>query len=222
MLGRAVIAQGNPANVDEVVTFVRDRVVPLVDSLPGSHGLAMWVNRETGMIVVNTAWADEAALVGSNEQVASLRSETLQLLGASEARIEVLEPAVLFQNAPDHPGYWSRATETRAPVDRMEENIGLFSSEVLPAIREIPGFNTIALLVNRNEGRMVANVTYTSREELDASRERAARLREESVTRLGAKVTGVMELEVAIVGIRPGIDLPAQGTPVEFPAHTAG
>src|SRR3954452_22480751 len=116
MLGRAVIAQGHPANVDEVVAFVRDRVVPLVDSLPGSHGLAMWVNRETGMIVVNTAWTDEAGLVGSNEQLASLRSETLQLLGASEARIEVLEPAVLFQNAPDQPGYWSRATETRAPV----------------------------------------------------------------------------------------------------------
>jgi heme-degrading monooxygenase HmoA len=218
MLGRAVIAQGDPAKVDEVVAFVRDRVQPLVDSLPGSHGLGMWANRETGMIVVNSAWEDEAALLASNEQLASLRSEALKLLGAPEARIEVLEPAVMFQNEPDQPGYWSRATETRAPVERMDENIALFTSEVLPAIREIPGFNTIALLVNRDEGRMVANVTYSSREELDASRERAATLREASVTRLGAKVTGVMELEVAIVGIRPGIDLPSQSAPVEFPA----
>jgi hypothetical protein len=222
MLGRAVIAQGNPVKIDEVVAFVRDRVVPLVDSLPGSRGLGMWVNRETGVIVVNSAWEDEAALLGSNEQLASARSEALQLLGASEARIDVLEPAVMFQNAPDQPGYWSRVTETRAPLERMEENIGLFTSEVLPAIREIPGFNTIALLVNRTEGRMVANVTYASREELEASRERAARLREESVTRLGAKVTGVMELELVIAGIRPGIDLPAQGAPVEFPVNTAG
>jgi hypothetical protein len=217
MLGRAVIAQGDPAKVDEVVAFVRDRVQPLVDSLPGSHGLGMWANRETGQIVVNTVWEDEAALIASDAQLAPVRSEALHLLGAPEPRIEILEPAVMFQNTPDQPGYWSRATETRTPVERMEENINLFSSEVLPAIREIEGFNTVALLVNRHEGRSVANVTYTSREELDASRARASRLRHESVTRLGAEVTSVMEFEVAIVGIRPPIDLPAQGQQVEFP-----
>lgn len=220
MLGRAVIAQGSPAKVDEVVAFVRDRIQPLVDSLPGSHGLGMWANRETGQIVVNTVWEDEAALIASDEQLAAVRSEALELFGAPEPRIEILEPAVMFQNMPDQPGYWSRATETRTPVERMEENIGLFTSEVLPAIREIEGFNTVALMVNRREGRTVANVTYTSRAELDASRPRAARLRQESVTRLGAEVTGVMELEVAIVGIRPPIDLPSQGEQVESPTGT--
>jgi len=76
------------------------------------------------------------------------------------------------------------------------------------------------LVVNRGNGRAVSNVTYASKEALIASRQRAARLREESVERLGAEVTNVMELEVAIVGIRPPIDLPAQGRPVQFPSDT--
>jgi hypothetical protein len=218
VLGRAVIAQGDPEKVDEVVAFVRDRVQPLVDSLPGSHGLGMWANRETGVIVVSTAWEDETALNGSDEQLAPVRSEALRLLGAQETRIEILEPAVMFQNAPDQPGYWSRTTETHAPPERMEENILLFTTELLPAIREIPGANTVGLLVNRRNGHAVSSVTYDSKEALDASRERAGRLRVESVVRLGAKVMNVMELEVAIVGIRPPIDLPAQGRPAEFPS----
>lgn len=221
MLGRAVIAQGNPAKVDEVVAFVREQVQPLADSLPGSMGLGMWVNRENGMVLVNSAWEDAATLSASDATMAATRREALQLLGAAEARIEILEPAVIFQDAPNEPGNWTRSTEFTAPVERMDENIALFTSEVLPAIREIPGATTVALLVNRVEGRGVATVTYASRAELDASRGRAATLREQSLTRLGARVTNVLEFEVAIVGIRPGVDLPAQGKPVEFRSGAA-
>jgi hypothetical protein len=221
MLGRAVIAQGDPAKVDEVVAFVRDRVQPTADSLPGSHGLGMWVNRQSGMVVVNSAWEDESALNNSDEQLAPLRREALELLGAMDVRIEIFEPAVMFQKAPDQPGYWSRATETQSPPELVQDNITLFASELLPAIRQIPGANTVGLVVNRSTGRAVSNVTYASKEALIASRQRAARLREESVERLGAEVTNVMELEVAIVGIRPPIDLPAQGRPVQFPIDTS-
>jgi hypothetical protein len=73
--------------------------------------------------------------------------------------------------------------------------------------------------VNRREGKAVSHVTYSSREALNTSRERAARLREDSVERLGAVVTNVMELESVIVGISPAVDLPSQGEPVTFPAQ---
>ena len=219
VLGRAVIAQGNPAKVDEVVAYVRDRVQPLVEAEAGSHGLSMFANRETGMVVVSTSWQDEDALNASDEHLAAVRREALTLLEAPEPRIEIMEPAVIFQNAPDQPGYWSRASETRYPVDRLEEAIATFTTQALPAIRErFEGVNTIALLVNRRTGHSVANVTYTSREALDASRDSAEQLRTESLRRTGAEPANVMELEVAIVGIRPPVDLPSQGGPVEFPA----
>jgi len=211
VLAHAVIAQGDPADVDELVDFVKEQVQPRVDALPGSYGLSLEVNRDTGMIVVGTAWEDESALAGSEKPLAVLRHEALGVLAAKDSRIEILEPAVLLQKAPEDPGCWSRSTETRSPPELVQENITLFSSEVLPAIRQIPGTRTVALLVDRSNGHALSRVVYASKEALIASRERAARLREESVERLGAEVVDVVELEVVIAGIRPAPDLPAQG-----------
>ena len=217
MLGRAVIAQGNPAKVDEVIAFIRERVQPLADAQAGSHGLSMFVNRETGLVLVSSAWEDEAALRSSDAQLEPARRQALALLEAPEPRIEIMQPIIIFQNSRDQVGYWTRASELRFPPDRLDDGIATFRSELLPAIRaRLEGVNSIALMLNRQTGHGVVNVTFTSREALDASREVADQLRSEFVRDTGAEAVGVMEMEVAIVGIRPPIDLPAQGAPVEF------
>jgi len=221
VLGRAVIAQGNPAKIEEVIAYVRDRVVPLVDSQPGSCGLSMFVNRANGMIVVNSAWEDEAALRASDAALAASRQEAIGLLEAPAVEIHVLEPALIVQHEPDRPGFWSRAAEVQHAPEKMDETIAMFRDVALPALRErFPGTNTVALLVNRETGYSVANVTYTSREAMEASREGSAAMRSENLGRAGAQLLNVRELEIAIVGIRPPVDLPAQGQPVEFPSST--
>src|SRR3954447_730113 len=214
MLEQGAIAHGDAAKVDDAIVLVRDRLQPVANGRAGCHGVSMWVNGGAGQVVVSTAWEDESALGAGEEQLSAIRGDVLQLLEAKDARSEVFELAVIVQKRPDEPGFWSRTTETRAPAECMAENIELFTSEVLPAIRQIPGFNTIGLLVNRGEGKAVSNVTYRSREALNTSRERAARLREDSVERLGAVVTNVMELESVIVGIGPDAGLPSQGQPI--------
>jgi len=220
VLGRAVVAQGNPAKVDEVVAFVRDRVQPLVDSLPGSHGLSMFANRETGMIVVNTAWADEAALTASDAELKGVRQEAITLLEAPEVEIHILEPALIFQVGPDQPGYWARAAEVQHAPEKIDETIAMFRDVALPTMRErFAGINTVALLVNRRTGFSVANITYTSREAMEVSRDEADRMRRNNLRAADAELRNVRELEVAIVGIRPPMDLPAQGRPVEFPSE---
>ena len=42
----------------------------MVDSLPGSRGLGMCVNRETGQVVVHGAWEYRAALDASAGHIA--------------------------------------------------------------------------------------------------------------------------------------------------------
>src|SRR4051795_8925012 len=100
VLGRAVIATGDPAKIEEGIAFIRERVQPVVDSLPGSHGLGMWVNRETGQFVVSTVWEDEASLLASDERMSPFRAEGLAMMGAPEARIEIHEPAAFAQTKP--------------------------------------------------------------------------------------------------------------------------
>lgn len=202
MIGRANILQADPSKIDAGIAFVRDRVQPLVDSLPGSRGLGMWVNRETGDVVVNTVWDDRASLDASEGQVTEVRAEAAKVVGATSVRVELGEPVMVWQAAPDQPGYWSRSVEMDVPQDRVEEGIAIFRDEVLPPVQQIPGVNTVVLSVNRDTGHTLLNVTYRSRADLDAARATAETLRAGIVSRLGAGEPTVREMETTIVGIR--------------------
>ncbi len=202
MIGRVNILEADPSKIDEGIAFVRDRVQPLVDSQPGSRGLGMWVNRETGDVVVNTVWEDRAALDASESHVTELRAEAAKVLGATRVRVEIGEPIVVWQAAADQPGYWSRAVEMDVPTDRIEEGIALFRDEILSKVQQIPGVNTVVLSANRDSGHTMLNVTYRGKAELDAARETADNLRVGVVNRLGASEPTVRELETTIVGIR--------------------
>jgi hypothetical protein len=212
MIGRVNILEADPSKIDEGIAFVRDRIQPLVDSLPGSRGLGMWVNRETGDVVVNTVWDDRAALDASESHVTAVRAEAAKVVGAKTVRVEIGEPIVVWQAAADQPGYWSRAVEMDVPADRIEEGMALFRDELLSSVQRIPGVNTVVLSLNRDTGHTMLNVTYRSRAELDAARATADNLRAGVVSRLGAGEPTVRELETTIVGIRGPATIDLAGT----------
>lgn len=202
MIGRVTILEADKDKIDQGISFVRDQVQPLVDSLPGSQGLGMWVNRETGDVVVNTVWQDRESLAASESHVSGVRAEAARVVAAKTVRVEVVEPAVVWQAAADQPGYWSRAVQMDVPVDRIEEAITLFRDEMLAKIKAIPGVNTVVYSADRSTGHTMLNVTYRSKAELDAGREEGKAMRAGVVTRLGAGQPTVRELETIIVGIR--------------------
>ena len=202
MIGRVNILEADPRKIDEGIAFVRDRVKPIVDAEPGSRGLGMWVNRETGDAVVTTVWEDRAALDASESGVAQVRAEAARVVGATGVRVEVAEAAVVWQAGPDLPGYWSRAVEMDVPPARTGEAIDLFRDEMLANVQQLPGVNTVVYLADAGTGHTMLTVTYRSKADLDASRERADALRAGVVRRLGAGEPVVRELETVIVGIR--------------------
>ena len=212
MIGRVNLLEADRNKIDEGIAFIRDRVQPLVDSLPGSRGLGMWVNRETGDVVVNTVWEDRAALEASESQVTGVRAEAARVFGAKTVRVELAEPAVVWQATADQTGYWSRAVEMDVPADRIEEAITLFRDDMLSKVQQIPGVNTVVYSANRDTGHTMLNVTYRSKAELDAGRERGNTLRASVVTRLGAGEPTVRELETTIVGIRGPATIDLTGT----------
>jgi hypothetical protein len=202
VIARVNILQADPARIDAGIAFVRDRVQPVVDAQNGSRGLGMWVNRETGAVVVTTVWEDRAALEASESQVAGLRAEAAGVVGATEVRVELVEPEVMWQVGADQPGFWSRAVEMDVPLPRMQQAITLFRDEILAKIQQIPGVNTIVFSADRETGHTMLTVTYRRRDELAASQETADAMRAGVVGRLGASPPVVRELETVIVGIR--------------------
>lgn len=209
MIGRANILHGDPSKLDDGVAFVRDRVQPAVDQLPGSLGLGMWASRETGVAVVQTVWEDRAALEASEPGVVEMRAEAARVFGGGDVEVMITEPVLIWQAAPDQAGYWTRSVQMTIDPDRMDEGIAICRDEVLPRVQQYEGINTVALLVDREHASSVLNVTYRTREALEATRERAAQLRASVVERLGARDVEVRELETFIVGIR-GPEIPGQ------------
>ncbi|MGN6332214.1 MAG: hypothetical protein ACTHOD_11240 [Motilibacteraceae bacterium] len=212
VIGRVNILEADPSRIDDGIAFVRDRVQPVVDSKAGSRGLGMWVNRETGEVVVTTVWEDRAALEASESEVAELRAEAARTVGAQAVRVELVESEVVWQAAGDQPGYWCRAVEMDVPQPRIGEAVDLFRDEILSRVRQIPGVNTIVLSANRETGHTILTVTYRTRDHLIASRDTAQAMRDGVVARFGADRPVVSELETVIVGIRGAVVIDLDAT----------
>ncbi len=222
MHARAIIAQGDPARMGEFEAFVRDRVDPAVRAIEGNAGLSLYANPDTGEVIVVSGWLDEQSLDASRSALTALRDEGIALIGAAEARIVTVEPVLMEQKAADRVGYWTRSVEVMTPLDAMESSEAAFRRDVLPTILGIDGVNTVSLLADRAVGKHVLNITYVSREALEAAAEQGQALRDAFLADAGRELTNMMEAEIRIVGLGPPIEaMTAEQVDAGVPAQSA-
>lgn len=202
MYARSTILRAKPESVDDGIAEVRDRVMPALQEMTGFAGYSMLVDRRSGRCVVTTAWHDESALAESREKVRELRRQTAERFGDSEPEVREWEIATLHRERPVEAGAWARVTWVRVPTERVDRQIEVFKSTVLPRLQDLPGFCSASLLVDRKEGRAAGAVAYESQEALTATREATTRLRSEVVESIGAEVLEVAEFEVAQAHLR--------------------
>lgn len=73
----------DPSTIDENLTYFRDQVLPEIKSHPGFCGMRNMINRQTGIGMVGTVWADAAArdaaqgAVPARVELAAARGVTL-------------------------------------------------------------------------------------------------------------------------------------------------
>ena len=199
---RATTTHADPTQIDEGVAYVREHVVPVVDSLPDSLGLTVLVDRDSGLVTVTTAWDSMQARQDSAASLAPLREGLVRALGGGEHVTELLELAVLDRVRPAPPGSWSRTTRVRIDPHRVDSAIDAYSASTRHDVRLLDGYCSAVLLVDRASGHGAVSVTFDSREALEASRAHAAALRESGSAKAGAEVTDVRESEVVLSGIR--------------------
>jgi hypothetical protein len=70
--------------VDDAIRVTRERVAPVVLSLPGSRGGFFLVNRQEGRTLSLTLWESQEALDASAAPIAQLRAERPQHVPGSE------------------------------------------------------------------------------------------------------------------------------------------
>lgn len=202
MYVRANMLTADPAKIDGGIRYVQERVMPALDGIPGSRGLSMSVNRETGKGALVTWWADLESLRASEEKVAPLRAEGAEILGGTLAP-RVLEVVDRQVRQIATPGCWNRVTALDMSSGDVDKAIETFRTSTIPALEAMDGFCAATLSVDRESAQAVAVTVWRDREALEASRERASGLRDEVVGKAQGRVTSVDEYEIVLFSIRP-------------------
>jgi hypothetical protein len=202
MYVRATTIDADPAKIDEGVAYVRDHVVPAVDSLPGSLGLTMLADRDSGTTSITTAWSSEADRAEADELLTSLRAHAVRHLAGGTPVTELFDLAVIDRLRPARTGFWSRLTRVSIEPASVEDAIDVYTSSTMHDLRLLDGYCSAVLLVDRPRGFGVVSVTFDGRASLEASRERAAAIRRSGLEKAGAQVSDVREAEVVLAGLR--------------------
>ena len=201
MYARSTSVQGDPARIDEGISYVREEVMPTVTSMDGCMGISMLVNRETGRGIVTTSWMSEDDMRTTDSQVSAFRSRAGDIMGGAPEVTE-WEIAVMHREHDAREGSWCRVTWLTCPPGELGSAIDFFRDTVMTRLEDYDGFCSASMLVDRETGRCCSTARFDSREDLEATREMAQGMRERRSQESNVEFGDVEECELVIAHLR--------------------
>jgi heme-degrading monooxygenase HmoA len=201
MYARSTTIEGNPQAMDDGIANIRDEVMPLVQRMDGNVGLSMLADRNSGRIIVTTAWATEDAMRASAQGVSESRARAGEILGA---RPEVAEWEIAVMHRMQEAGDGARTRVIWGHTDpgRMDQLLDYFRTTMIPKLEELPGFRSVNMMVDRQSGRTALAVTYENADAMERANERAAALRREAGEKMGLQIDEVAEFDLVLAHLR--------------------
>jgi len=188
--------------MDAGIAYVRDEVLPTIGQSPGCLGLSMLTSREDGRCIVTTSWSDEHAMRATAEDARTLRHRLQHTLGGEHADVDEWEIAVVHRDRPAGDGAGAQVTWARIPTHHVDDLLDAYRDNLMPRLRELPGFCSLSLLVDRRTGRTVSVTSFADRDAAGLVRKHARVLREQFAQAMGAKVVDVAEMDFAFAHLR--------------------
>jgi quinol monooxygenase YgiN len=201
MYARTTTIRGDRNIIDDLVTYVRDDVMPAITRMDGCIGLSLLTDHGTGRCVATSAWQSEEAMHASVENVRPMRQRFADMLGATP-EIREWEIAVMHRAHRVGDGACARLTRTRTDPASLDRVIAAYRESLMPWWEQTPGFSSNSLLVNRRDGFCASAVVFESREAMAHTRDQFTTLREEFARRMGMGILDVMECDVALAHLR--------------------
>jgi heme-degrading monooxygenase HmoA len=198
---RSTSIQGDPGRVDEGIRFAREEVMPAVTGMDGCIGMSMLVNRDTGRCIVTSSWMSQDEMRGTESQVRALRSRAAEIMGG-EVDVKEWEIAVMHREHEAREGSWCRVTWLTCPPAEVETTIDFFRDTVMTRLEETDGFCSASLMVDRESGQCCGTARFDSREDLEATRELAQRMRDQRSREGNVEFGDIEECELVIAHLR--------------------
>jgi len=201
MYARSTTVHADPQRIDDGIAYIRDEVMPAVQSMPGCMGVSMLCDRNSGRCIVTTSWDSEESMSASRDAVRAMRERAADAMGG---RFDIQEwEIVALHRAHQAPeGACCRVTWTRGDPARMDDMTETFRTALIPRLDEIQGFCSVSVMGDRQTGMSVLTATYDDRRSLEGSAEAVRGMREQFTQQLGLEVTDMAEFELAIHHLR--------------------
>jgi hypothetical protein len=201
MYARTTTIEAMPSSVDAGISYVRDVVMPTLESLEGHVGLSLLADRSSGRCIVTSAWVSEEAMRASEEAVERVRSRAAEIFCGTPT-VDEWEIAALHREHESGDGACVRVTWVRVEPDQVDSGIEMFNTTVLPAVLEHEGLCSASLLVDRASGRAVSTAAYDSVQAMERNRARLESLRDSASKEADAQILDERELELVIAHLR--------------------
>jgi len=188
---RSTTIHGKPENIDAGMRFIESEAWPTMDEIEGCLGLSCLVDRESGQAIATSAWSTQDAMRSSDDRLRPIRERGREIFGGS---MQVDEWEIGVMHRAEH-GEFCRVTWAQgSDMDRMLE---VFKYETMPGVEELDGFCSASLLMNRDTGMVCVTTTWSTREEMQSSRQSADQLRKDAADNTGMEILEVREFELA-------------------------
>jgi heme-degrading monooxygenase HmoA len=201
MYARSTTIEGKPQAMDDGIANIRDEVMPLVQRMDGNVGLSMLADRNSGRVIVTTAWATADAMRASAQGVRDSRARAGEILGA-QPEVAEWEIAVMHRMQETGDGARTRVIWGHTDPGRMDQLLDYFRTTMIPKLEELPGFRSVNMMVDRQSGRTALAVTYENADAMERANERAAALRREAGEKMGLQIDEVAEFDLVLAHLR--------------------
>ena len=160
MLIRYSTLTGDPARIDDLTAYVRGTVQPTVIAQPGCEGLGMWVQRETGEVVVGSMWTTRAELDASEAAVAAQRAAAGEIAGGATPEVVVMDVLLIDMAAPQQPGSAVRGLRITADPAGRDEQLAWSRETVIPQLRTLDGYQSYVVHQGSEPDQVLVTVAY--------------------------------------------------------------
>lgn len=202
MYARSTTFAAQRSSIDNGIAYLRNELMTRLPQIDGWVGMSLMMDRQSGRCIATTAWDTHDTLEASRPRIASLRDGLALALGGPAEKVDEWEVAVMHRDHLAGAAACTRCTWVRIDPARAEQSIEAYKSMLLPEFERIEGFRSASLFVDRASGRGVSSTVWSSREELESSREHLDRIRRVAARNMSAEVVDVAEFRLGFAHLR--------------------
>jgi heme-degrading monooxygenase HmoA len=198
---RLNLITADPIRLGDSVKFVENEVRPMVESQPGNLGMAMKLNPDIGVAILESFWVSGDALRASERMAAPNRAAAVRRASGT-VTVERYSVPVFEREAPLRSGEGVRVTRLDVQPGALEDTVAAFGDVTVPWLADTEGFCSTLLFIDRTSGRSVVETVWRDREALAASRSAAAAIRVNTVRATNGVIRSVEEYQLVFSSAR--------------------